>query len=180
MKEKEIWTIGHSTHSLEEFVLMLETFQIQLVVDVRSLPGSNRFPQFNKESLELSLPKNNIKYYHLKALGGLRKATKGSHNTAWRVASFRNYADYMETDEFKAAIVDLEALAATQRVAIMCAEAVWWRCHRSMISDYLKNCGWLVNHIMSKTKIEVHPYTEPAKIIDGVLVYGESLPQNSS
>lgn len=174
MNNKEIWTIGHSTHSLEEYFRMLETFNIQLVVDIRSLPGSNRFPQFNKENLELSLPENNIDYVHLKALGGLRKATKDSHNTVWRVAAFRNYADYMETEDFRVGIAVLEALAAHQRTAIMCSETVWWCCHRSMISDFLKNHGWIVNHIMSPTKSELHPYTEPAKIIDGVLVYGDS------
>lgn len=170
---KEIWTIGHSTHSMEEFISILSSFNIEVLVDIRSLPGSNRFPHFNKENLEVTIPHNCIEYCYLKSLGGLRKATKNSHNTVWRVASFRNYADYMETIEFKMAIDELIEIASNKRTAIMCAEAVWWRCHRSMVADYLKNMGWNVNHIMALNKSVLHPYTKPAKIIEGKLIYGK-------
>lgn len=173
MEKKEIWTIGHSTHQIEKFISMLHSFNIEALVDIRSLPGSNHFPQYNKENLELEIPQNNIEYFYIKGLGGLRKATKDSHNTIWKVASFRNYADYMETDEFKISINELLSIAIIKHTAIMCAEAVWWRCHRSMVSDYLKNMGWKVNHIMAIDKSEEHPYTKPARIIEGKLVYGE-------
>lgn len=170
---KELWTIGHSTRSLEEFVGLLKAYKIEVLADIRSLPGSNKFPQFNKENLETELPKNGIAYCYLKELGGLRKKKKDSHNTVWRNLSFRNYADYMETETFLRGIKELEETAADKRTCICCAEAVWWRCHRSMVSDYLKSIGWTVYHILSDKKIEKHPYTQPAKIVNGKLVYGE-------
>lgn len=168
---KEIWTIGHSTHTLEEFMELLHTYKINLLIDVRSLPGSNKFPQFNKENLEISLPKEGITYKHLLILGGRRKVSKTSKNTAWHNASFRGYADYMETDAFKEGIEELEKFAENKRVAIMCAEALWWRCHRSMIADYLKVEGWTVIHILSNTKSQEHRFTAPAKVIDNKLSY---------
>ncbi|MEO6884515.1 MAG: DUF488 domain-containing protein [Bacteroidia bacterium] len=170
-ENKTIWTIGHSTHSFEEFVAMLHVFEIDLLVDIRSFPGSRRYPHFNKEALEISLPENKIQYVHLKDLGGRRKVNPNSINTAWRLASFRGYADYMETDNFKKAICDLEEMALKQRTAYMCSEAVWWRCHRSLVSDFLKLRGWTVLHIMSATKEMEHPYTSPAKIVEGELQY---------
>lgn len=173
MHQNNIWTIGHSTHMLAEFMLMLKSFQIELVVDIRSFPGSRRYPHFNKEALTVSLPKNEIEYIHLRELGGRRKTTIDSHNTGWRVAAFRGYADYMETDKFKKAIKELECLADKKRVAFMCAEAVWWRCHRSLVSDYLKHQGWTVIHIMGIEKGVEHPYTSPARIIGDKLVYGK-------
>ncbi|CAN5833872.1 DUF488 domain-containing protein [soil metagenome] len=168
---KTIWTIGHSTHPFDEFVEMLMAFNIESVVDIRSFPGSRKFPQFNKEALEIYLPQNNIRYVHLKTLGGRRKAKPDSQNTSWRHAAFRGYADYMETDEFKDGIKELEKIALKQRTAYMCSEAVWWRCHRSMVSDYLKVKGWKVMHIMGSKKASEHPYTSPAKIVDGKLSY---------
>lgn len=168
---KIIWTIGHSTRTFEELVQMLESFKIELVADIRSYPGSRRYPQFNKEALEISLPEKHIQYIHLEALGGRRKVSPDSKNTAWRHAAFRGYADYMETDEFKQGIKKLEDLALKQRTAYMCSEAVWWRCHRSMVSDYLKVHQWTVMHIMAVGKEEEHPYTAPAKIINGGLSY---------
>ncbi len=173
MSEKNIWTIGHSTHPIQEFVAMLQSFQIQLVADIRSLPGSTKFPQFNKEALEISLPAQEIGYKHFKDLGGLRKPKKDSHNDAWRLASFRGYADYMETTDFDLAIRQLEQLAESTPVAYMCSEAVWWRCHRSLVSDYLKLQGWNVIHIMGIGKSEPHSYTSPARIENGNLVYGK-------
>ncbi|MES1250249.1 MAG: DUF488 domain-containing protein [Chitinophaga rupis] len=172
MKEKIIWTIGHSTHSLEELLDMLRSFHIRLLADIRSFPGSRRYPWFNKEALQQSLPVNHIQYIHLRELGGRRPALAGSKNTGWRNAAFRGYADYMETDAFKAGIASLEALALEQRTAYMCSEAVWWRCHRSLVSDYLKFRGWTVMHIMAVGKAEEHPYTSPARIAAGKLSYG--------
>jgi uncharacterized protein (DUF488 family) len=149
---KTIWTIGHSTRTIDEFIGMLQSFEIKMLVDVRSLPGSKRYPQFNKESLEVSLRKNDIEYVHLKTLGGRRKANPDSPNTTWRNEAFRGYADYMETEDFKNVIDQLQKLAEKKSTAYMCSEAVWWRCHRALISDYLKSIGWTVMHIMSKGK----------------------------
>jgi uncharacterized protein (DUF488 family) len=173
MKEKVIYTIGHSTHTLEEFIAMLKSFNIELLADIRSFPGSRKFPHFNKENLPASLAENNIEYIHLKNLGGRRKVNPESCNTGWRVAAFRGYADYMETESFKKAIKELEQIASEKRAAYMCAEAVWWRCHRSLVSDYLKHNGWTVLHIMGVNKSTEHPYTAPAKIMNGKLNYSK-------
>ncbi|MGN6195690.1 MAG: DUF488 domain-containing protein [Ginsengibacter sp.] len=170
-ENKTIWTIGHSTHSLEELIAMLHSFKIKIVADIRSFPGSRKFPQFNKENLEISLPQNHIEYIHLKKLGGRRKANFESKNISWRHLAFRAYADYMETEDFKEGIKELEKIAIKKRTAYMCSEAVWWRCHRSMVSDYLKSKGWKVMHIMAIGKEEEHPYTSPAKIVNGELNY---------
>ena len=166
-----VWTIGHSTHTLVEFVEMLKFFQIEWLADIRSYPGSRRYPHFNKEALEDSLSENNIKYIHFKELGGRRNVRPDSINTGWRNAAFRGYADYMETDVFKEAIIELELLAIKERTAYMCSEAVWWRCHRSLVSDYLKVRGWKVMHIMGTGKAQEHPYTSAARIVKGDLVY---------
>lgn len=171
MTPKNIWTIGHSTNTLDEFIAKLKSFDIELLVDIRSFPGSRRFPHFNKEALKISLPKNNIEYVHLVKLGGRRKPVADSHNTGWRMAAFRGYADYMETEDFKKTIKELEALASKKRTAFMCSEAVWWRCHRSLVSDYLKFNGWTVVHIMGVGKADEHPYTKPARVEDNHLVY---------
>jgi uncharacterized protein (DUF488 family) len=168
---KTIWTIGHSTHTLEEFVELLKNFSIGLLVDIRNYPGSRRFPHFNKEALEISLPSYGIEYMHLKQLGGRRKARVDSTNTAWRHPAFRGYADYMETEEFKSAIERLEELALQKRTAYMCSEARWWSCHRSLVSDYLKVRGWTVMHIMNMAKAQEHPYTAAARIVNGELSY---------
>ena len=170
-QNKTIWTIGHSTRSFEELVEMLHSFQIEMLVDIRSYPGSRRYPHFNKEALEISLPQNNIQYTHLKILGGRRKVNPNSKNTTWRHIAFRGYADYMETDDFKKGIEELETITIKKRTAYMCSEAVWWRCHRSMVSDYLKARGWKVMHIMNTGKAEEHPYTAPARIVNGELSY---------
>jgi uncharacterized protein (DUF488 family) len=151
---KTIWTIGHSTRTLAELIEMLHSFQIEMVVDIRSYPGSRRYPQFNKEALEISLPKNDIQYLHLKELGGRRKVNPNSK-------------------VFKEGIIELENIALQKPTAYMCSEAVWWRCHRSMVSDYLKVGGWKVMHIMGIGKAEEHPYTAPAKIENGRLTYKE-------
>jgi uncharacterized protein (DUF488 family) len=167
-----IWTVGHSTRKIKDFIGALEASGIKLVVDVRSLPGSKRYPQFNQEALADSLGKAGIRYEHSPELGGRRKAKKDSRNLAWRNASFRGYADYMETEEFRKGIVRLVDLAEEAGpTAIMCAEAVWWRCHRSLISDYLKVRGVEVIHILDAKKTERHPFTSAASIVDGQLSY---------
>lgn len=153
---------------------MLKAYEIGLLVDIRLLPGSNRYPQFNKETLEKSLDERSIVYMHLKDLGGRRKPRKDSKNTAWRVEAFKGYADYMETPEFKKAIQVLEEFAIVQRTAYMCSEAVWWSCHRALVSDFLKAEGWTVIHILSEKKSEEHPFTKPAKIVNGRLSYEET------
>jgi uncharacterized protein (DUF488 family) len=168
---QQIWTIGHSTRSLDEFADILMAHQVKVLVDVRSYPGSRRYPQFNKASLADSLSRFGIGYTHLALLGGRRKPNLDSRNTAWKNASFRAYADHMETEEFKEGIRELLALATRTRTAIMCAEAVWWRCHRSLIADYLKAQGLLVTHIIDATHTQPHPYTAAANIIDGDLSY---------
>ncbi|MEP6926029.1 MAG: DUF488 domain-containing protein [Ginsengibacter sp.] len=140
--QKVIYTIGHFTKTLDEFITLLQTFSIQMLVDVRSYPGSRRYPYFNKENILKVLPARDIFYLHIPYLGGKRKTSCQSKNTAWKNEAFRGYADYMETDEFKKGIDELTQTGTNYRTAFMCSEAVWWRCHRSMIADYLKAGGW--------------------------------------
>jgi len=166
-----IWTIGHSTRTIEDFVALLNAHRIESLVDVRHFPGSRRYPQFNKELLADSLAKGGIEYHHLIQLGGRRRPHPNSHNSAWRNEAFRGYADYMATNSFAQGIDGLLVLARKKRTAIMCAEAVWWRCHRSLIADYLKARGHEVLHIQSATKAEEHPFTSAARIVDGKLSY---------
>lgn len=170
---KTLWTIGHSTRTLEEVVHLLKSFNIELLMDVRHYPGSRKFPQFNKENLRITMPENDVEYEHMVELGGRRKVDPNSQNDGWRLAAFRGYADYMETQEFKNALAKLEKIASEKRTAIMCAEAVWWSCHRSMISDALKVNGWEVLHIMSEKTATEHPYTSPARVVDGQLDYSK-------
>ena len=167
----KIWTVGHSTRNAEEFIEILRAQHIEVLVDVRTFPGSRRYPQFNRDQLRESLGKAGIEYRHEPRLGGRRSAQPDSHNTAWRNAQFRGYADHMETDEFKQGVRELLELASNKRVAVMCAEAVWWRCHRSLIADYLKAEGHEVVHILDAKKTEEHPFTSAARIVDGKLSY---------
>ncbi|TXE07721.1 DUF488 domain-containing protein [Gelidibacter salicanalis] len=169
--EKHIWTIGHSTRTLEEFLNLLKADAIEHLIDVRRFPGSRKFPQYNLENLERSILEHGMLYTHLEPLGGRRKASQDSKNTVWNHPSFRGYADYMETDDFQQAYNTLETLALQHRSTIMCSEAVWWRCHRSMIADVLKAKGWEVIHILGAQQHKEHPYTKPAKIINGQLSY---------
>ena len=167
-----IWTIGHSTRTIDEFISLLKANEIKVLADVRAWPGSKRYPQFNKEALAESLRAHGIRYEHFPELGGKRKSKPDSRNTAWRNASFRGYADYMETEQFQKAIERLLDVAAEAGLtAIMCAEAVWWRCHRSLVADYLKARGVEVLHILGANKVEPHPYTPPARIVNGELSY---------
>ncbi|HYJ89548.1 MAG TPA: DUF488 domain-containing protein [Pyrinomonadaceae bacterium] len=170
-ESSHIWTVGHSTRGVEEFVEMLHEHRIEALVDVRSFPGSRRYPHFNKGQLSETLPEADLEYLHLPELGGRRKPRAGSKNIAWQNEGFRGYADYMETADFQKGIETLLELGKCKRAAVMCAEALWWRCHRSLIADYLKARGVEVIHIMSAGKSEPHPYTSVARIIDGRLSY---------
>ncbi|RYZ56769.1 MAG: DUF488 domain-containing protein [Chitinophagaceae bacterium] len=171
---KTIWTIGHSTRTIEDFIALLRSFSVTQLVDVRHFPGSRKFPHFNKEALGQSLSDAGIRYEHIESLGGRRKPNADSENTAWRHPAFRGYADYMQTAAFKEGILRLEQLAAKANTAYMCSEAVWWRCHRSLISDLLKLTGWNVQHIMAIAKAKEHPFTAPAKVSNGHLSYREA------
>lgn len=171
MHALKLWTVGHSTRSIDEFVSLLTSFEIQVLIDVRTFPGSRRYPQFNKERLSESLAESGIEYQHFPELGGRRKAKPDSLNLAWRNESFRGYADYMETDDFRDGIKLLLRVAQGRRTVVMCAEAVWWRCHRSLISDYLKVNGVEVTHIFEAGKSQEHPLTSAAQIVEGELSY---------
>lgn len=170
-QQKTIFTVGHSTHSAVEFLHILQAYHIEQLVDVRRFPGSRKFPWFNQEVLKSNLNENGISYVHLKSLGGRRKPNSESENTEWRHPAFRAYADFMESEEFKTGIQELELLATEKVTCIMCSEVLWWRCHRSMISDYLKANNWEVLHILSKEKSSEHPFTQPAKVVNGALTY---------
>ena len=169
--EIHVWTIGHSTRTAEEFGDLLFENEVQVLVDVRSYPSSKRLPHFNREALSSFLTKIGIEYRHMPRLGGRQKPSPNSKNVAWTNASFRAYADYMETAEFEAGVLELLEVARVKRSAIMCAEALWWRCHRSLISDYLKSIGVEVTHIMGRNKLEQHRYTAGGWIVDGSLSY---------
>ncbi len=159
-----VLTIGHSTRPLPSFIKLLQGQHVACLVDVRTIPRSRHNPQFNEETLPAELRRAAIKYQHLSGLGGLRHARPDSVNTAWRNASFRGFADYMQTPEFEESLQDLIKLAAKQRVAVMCAEAVPWRCHRSLIADALTVRGVPVEHILSGTHVQPHTLTPWAKV----------------
>lgn len=166
-----VYTIGHSNRGIDEFIGLLKSNGVDTLVDIRKLPGSNRYPHFNRDELAASLARAGISYVYLKELGGRRKPNKESKNTAWRNRSFRAYADHMETDEFRRGVEELLGYAAGGRVALMCSEAVWWRCHRALVADYLKSLGVTVCHIMSETTNRLHPYTSAARVVDNKLSY---------
>ena len=166
-----VWTLGHSTRPIDEFIGLLHAHQIRFLVDVRTVPRSRYNPQFNTDTLAQSLRDAGLRYRHLSALGGLRKPKKDSINDGWRNASFRGYADYMQTDEFLNALDVLMTESRLQPTAIMCAEAVPWRCHRSLIADALVIRGWDVRHIMSETKADPHQLTSFAHLEKGSLTY---------
>lgn len=175
MEKPIIYTIGHSTHTMDEFIAILQSFNIKIFVDIRRLPGSRKYPQFDQENLKVELANHQIKYIYMKDLGGRRKVSEDSKNTRWNNPSFRAYADYMETSDFEKAIADLEHIALQAPTVYMCAEAVWWRCHRALISDYLKNDGWKVLHITAVGKAREHVYTSPAQIIENQLSYTDQI-----
>jgi uncharacterized protein (DUF488 family) len=162
--ESLVLTIGHSTHPIEEFIRLLKAHEVTCVVDVRTIPRSRHNPQFNADSLPLSLKPAGIAYFHLPGLGGLRHSTRESPNMGWRNASFRGFADYMQASEFDNALRELLPLAKKRRLALMCAEAVPWRCHRSLIADALLVRGFRVEHIMSLSSRQVHALTPFARV----------------
>jgi uncharacterized protein (DUF488 family) len=174
---QRIWTIGHSTRSKHELLTLLSAHQVQAIADVRRFPASRRHPQFNEAVLREWLAEAKIGYRWFESLGGRRPPSPDSQNTAWRNAAFRGYADYMETEEFAAAFSELLKFSAQRRTAVMCAEAVWWSCHRALISDALTFRGIEVIHIVDEMQTKVHPYTSAASIIDGRLSYEAPDPQ---
>jgi uncharacterized protein (DUF488 family) len=167
-----LYTIGHSTRALEDLISALRAHQIQTLVDIRAFPMSRRLPQFNRDSLQQTLPAAGIRYVWMKALGGYRKKViEDSPNIALRNQSFRNYADYMLTPEFNQAASELLALAENSRTAYMCAERLYFRCHRMMVSDYLTAHGHRVLHIDAEGPVKPHTLMAEARIIDGRLLY---------
>jgi uncharacterized protein (DUF488 family) len=169
-----IWTIGHSTLPIDDFVALLQAHRIGQLADVRRYPGSRRHPQFVREALHAVLATQSIRYEWLPELGGRRAPRSDSHNTGWRNAGFRGYADYMESETFELGVARLLELARAQPTAMMCAEHAWQQCHRGLVSDYLKARGWEVLHILSKRATQEHPFTEPARIVAGKLVYRDT------
>jgi uncharacterized protein (DUF488 family) len=166
-----VWTIGHSTLPIESFQALLETHAIAALADVRRFPGSRRLPQFNRDALEAALRTAGVSYEPFPELGGRRQPRPDSPNTAWRNAAFRGYADFMDTSEFPLAIDRLLSLAGERRTAVMCAEALWWRCHRALIADYLAAAGHQVLHIGTNGAATAHRYTSAARVVDGRLSY---------
>lgn len=173
--DRTLWTIGHSTHPWTTFIDMLERERIEAIVDVRLLAGSRRHPQFNGDAMAEALPAAGIDYVPMRDLGGRRRPRADSPNTAWRHDAFRGYADYTATDGYRQARDRLADLAGARRTAVMCAEAVWWQCHRALIADDFKADGWTVLHVQARGAPKEHPYTGAARIVGGRLDY--SLPE---
>ncbi len=166
-----VFTIGHSTRTLEEFLQLLEIYGVTLLVDVRTVPRSRYNPQFNKETLPVSLKHHGIKYIHMPEIGGLRHPKHESINLAWQNSGFRGYADYMQTQEFTDSILKIVALARENRLALMCAEALPWRCHRNLISDALVIRHLKVEHIISKDSVINHELNELAHLEGTKITY---------
>ena len=167
-----IWTIGHSAHSLATFTALLRLNEIEMVCDVRSVPRSRRHPHFATEALAASLPKQKLGYVHMADLGGWRKVEPGSPNGAWTNRSFQGYADYTLSAQFQAAVEELHELADARRTAIMCAEALWWRCHRRLIADRFAVGGWEVSHIGADGEVSRHELPDFAvPQPDGTVLY---------
>jgi uncharacterized protein (DUF488 family) len=171
-----VWTIGHSSRAIEDFVELLESAQVQVVADVRRHAGSRAHPHFNPTALADALAARAIDYAAMPELGGRRNPRPDSTNGVWRNRSFRGYADYMDTGSYQDAIERLLELAADRRTALMCAEALWWQCHRALIADDLKSRGIDALHIMGIGKVTEHPYTSAARLAGGRLVYGPAGP----
>ncbi|MGA8593455.1 MAG: DUF488 domain-containing protein [Bryobacteraceae bacterium] len=159
-----IYTLGHSTRPADEFVRILRTYGIELVADIRTIPRSRRNPQYDQNALKQLLAKEGVEYFHFAGLGGLRHTRKDSLNRGWKNASFRGYADYMQTPEFARAVEELIATASTKKTALLCAEAVPWRCHRSLVGDALLVHGVEVEDILSETHTQPHKLTPWARV----------------
>ena len=172
-RARALWTIGHSTREWDVFTGMLREAGIVVLADVRRFAGSRRNPQYSGETMARALPEAGIDYVALPGLGGRRQARKDSPHTAWRNANFRGYADYMDSADYQAARARLAGIAGERRTAVMCAEAMWWQCHRSLIADDFKADGWTVIHLMAPGRSEEHPYTSAARIVEGRLDYSK-------
>ncbi len=170
-----LWTVGHSTRTLDELLTLLASFGIEAIADVRRHPGSRKLPWFGREALEQSLRPRGFTYRWIPALGGRRRGRPDSPNTVWRNASFRGYADHLETPEFAHGLAELLELAARLRTTLMCAELLWWRCHRALIADVLKARGVEVVHIVDETQAVEHPYTSAARLVNGKLSYSPTI-----
>ena len=166
-----VWTIGHSTRPLDAFLELLARYGLEAVADVRRFPGSRRYPQYAEAALSAALAEHGIAYRWLPALGGRRRPLPGSPNVAWRNASFRGYADHLGSAEFLRGMEELLQISRRLRTTLMCSEAVWWRCHRALIADVLRARGIEVVHILDAQHTVVHPYTSPARIVQGRLTY---------
>ena len=169
--DRTLFTVGHSTRTFDEFVELVRSHNVQTIADVRLIPKSRRYPHFADANLAIELPKCGIGYAPFRSLGGRRKAVKNSVNTAWRNESFRGYADYMSTEAFRSALDELMKLASQQPTAVMCAEAVPWRCHRSLIGDALLIRGWTVLDIMGIGQCKPHRLPDFARVVEGNLEY---------
>lgn len=167
----QIFTIGHSTRSIKEFTSILEAYSIEILIDIRKIPHSSYCPQFNEKELKEALESKNIQYQHLKAMGGFRKPRKNSINIGWKNASFRGYADYMQTKAFLRSLQQIEKIAQKKRCVLMCAEAIYWRCHRSLISDALTVRHWKVFHIQTIEHTKLHRRTPFLKVRNGLIIY---------
>jgi len=171
-KRTEVWTVGHSTHTLDGLVALLAAAGVTGVADVRRVPRSGRQAHFRADGLARSLPERGVAYAHLSGLGGWRRAVADSPNAAWRNSSFRGYADYAMGEEFAQGLAQLREMAAVQPTAMMCAEALWWRCHRRLVADYLVAAGDAVCHIGSDGRLATHELTSFATIVGkGRVVY---------
>jgi uncharacterized protein (DUF488 family) len=166
-----IYSIGHSTHTTDVFATLLQRHGVVQVADVRTVPRSRRHPQFSRETLPDWLAARGLVYRHFPGLGGLRRPRPDSPNTAWQHPSFRGYADHMATDEFRRSVDELAVWAAPASTAVMCAEALWWRCHRRLLADALVMRGWAVSHILASGAASAHEMTPFARIVDGALLY---------
>lgn len=167
----DVFTLGFSTRSWEDTVAILHAYSIRQLIDIRTLPGSRRTPQFNLEHLRDELPKAGVEYVHMKDLGGLRKPRKDSFNTGWRNEGFRGYADYMQTEQFESALERLMDRIRQKTTVYVCTEAVFWRCHRQLVSDALLVRGFHIGHLFSTTKVEEHQLTEFARVSGSKITY---------
>jgi uncharacterized protein (DUF488 family) len=166
-----VFTVGHSIHGLDEFLRLLRTYRVEQLADVRRYPGSRRLPWFNREVLARELDAGGLLYLHLPSLGGRRRPSPESPNSGWRVEAFRGYADHMASPEFKGGLARLEELASGRLTAMMCAEALWWRCHRRLVSDALTVRGWEVLHIGPRGEVTVHELSPFAVEDAGCVTY---------
>lgn len=166
-----VWTVGHSSRSLEAFLEILAAHDVEAIADVRRFPGSRRYPWFAGEAMAAELPRHEVEYEWIPQLGGRRRVQPGSPNGGWRNASFQGYADHLSSEEFADGLARALALAARRRTALMCAEALWWQCHRALICDVLKFRGYEVVHLLDAAKTAPHAYSAPARVERGRLEY---------